>query len=85
MLHKPGRNNLKVTFSYLYFLHFDFKAFGEPERSNRDVEDDNYRSRSDIDRYNPGYNNYFGSNSEDDSSDKDGTFGYRKYEFYKNL
>ena len=58
-------------------MYLILKAFGEPERSNRDVEDDNYRSRSDIDRYNPGYNNYFGSNSEDDSGDKDGTFGYR--------
>ena len=67
---------MKILYA-LYVLYFTLKAFGEPERSNRDVEDDNYRSRSDIDRYNPGYNNYFGSNSDDDSGDKDGTFGYR--------
>ena len=60
---------------------FYFKGFGETDyadRNNRDVDNDGYRSsgsRADVDRYSPGYNNYFGSNSEDNSGDKDGTFG----------
>ena len=57
--------------SFTYIVYF--KAFGDStDRKNRDTE--TRKDRADIDRYNPGYNNYFGSNAEDNSDDKDGVY-----------